>query len=107
MSGTRLRSQGLKLMWNSPSLGAKASLAGFQWIELASGEMATPASPMPPARLSTEIIRKGTAVVMVLRSWPQGWPVTWLMQSELTCARDQNGRETAPTARGRRLRDRE
>jgi hypothetical protein len=30
------------------------------------GLTATPASPIPPARESTEIIRNGTAVVMVL-----------------------------------------
>ncbi len=86
---------------NSPSFSAKASLDGFQWIELASGEVATPASPMPPARESTEIMRKGTAVVMVL-STPasQSWPVSWLMHPVFTWA----SKEPPEVAKPRRKR---
>src|SRR5947208_3443181 len=36
-------------------------------MEAASGEVAAPTSPIPPERESGAIIRKGTAVVIVLR----------------------------------------
>jgi hypothetical protein len=40
----------------------KASFEGFQKFALASGDSATPASPIAPDRESGVIIRKGTAV---------------------------------------------
>jgi len=46
----------------------KTSFAGFQWIEFASGEVATPVSPIAPALASGVILRKGTAVVITLVS---------------------------------------
>jgi hypothetical protein len=51
----------------------KASLAAFQWAELASGEVATPTSPMAECLLSGAKFKKGTAVVigLLLRSWPE------------------------------------
>jgi len=44
---------------------AKANLLGFQCVLNASGLVAHPASPIPLARASGEIKRKGTAVVIV------------------------------------------
>src|SRR5688572_27786529 len=41
----------------------KATLPIFQKPALASGDVATPRSPIPPARASGEIRRKGTAEV--------------------------------------------
>jgi len=41
--------------------------AGFQCNEFASGDVATPMSPIPPALESGEINKNGTAVVIVLR----------------------------------------
>jgi len=40
--------------------------AAFQYIEFASGLVATPKSPIPPALESGVIIKKGTAEVIVL-----------------------------------------
>ena len=44
----------------------KAIFDGFQWRLFPSGERATPASPKAPDLESGAIIKKGTAVVMVL-----------------------------------------
>jgi len=44
----------------------KVVFARFQKEELASGEVAIPKSPIPPARASGEIRRNGTAVVTTL-----------------------------------------
>jgi hypothetical protein len=44
-----------------------ANLAGFQCILKISGEVATPASPIPPARESGAIVRNGTTVCIALR----------------------------------------
>jgi len=41
-------------------------LQDYKKGELASGEVATPKSPIPPARASGEILKKGTAVVTTL-----------------------------------------
>ena len=49
------------------SCSRNAVFAVFQYAELASGEVATPTSPIPPARESGPIIRKGTAVVTVIK----------------------------------------
>src|SRR6185503_14762799 len=43
-----------------------ATLPMFQKPALASGEVATPISPIPPERASGEIRKKGTAVVTTL-----------------------------------------
>ena len=53
----------LKLI--STSLEAKAILAGFQCMLFASGDSATPTSPIAPDLESGATIKKGTAVVMV------------------------------------------
>ena len=45
-------------------LSMKANFDGFQCMLLASGEIATPASPMPPERESGVMLKKGTAVVI-------------------------------------------
>ena len=47
----------------------KASFAGFQCIEFASGVVATPTSPIAPALESGPINKKGTAVVIVFKSF--------------------------------------
>src|SRR3954468_16563832 len=47
-------------------LGAKGVLARFQKAEFASGVVAIPTSPIPPARASGEILKKGTDVVTTL-----------------------------------------
>ena len=39
-------------------------------MELASGEVATPTSPIPPALESGEMVKKGTEVVIVLMPRP-------------------------------------
>ncbi len=53
-------------------LSINASLAEFQYAEFASGEVATPASPIPAALESGVMDRNGTAVVITLLvlSWP-------------------------------------
>jgi hypothetical protein len=45
---------------------AKVVFARFQKAAFASAGVATPASPIPPARASGEILKKGTAVVTTL-----------------------------------------
>ena len=55
---------------------AKASLEAFQCIEFASGDVATPTSPIEPPRASGAIIKKGTAVVMVFN---------WRLPYSLSC----------------------
>ncbi len=47
-------------------LFAKGILERFQNMELASGRVAMPTSPIPPERASGEILKKGTAVVTTL-----------------------------------------
>jgi hypothetical protein len=81
MSSTSARSQGVYETANPICLSMKASLAGFQWMEFGSGDVATPLSPIPPARASGAIIRKGTAVVMVL-IWPRSESLNELAASE-------------------------
>ena len=73
MSLTRFLSQGV---YDKPipiSLSAKAYLAGFQCCELTSGEVATPASPIAPARESGAILKNGTPVVMVFAPVVEVW----------------------------------
>jgi hypothetical protein len=48
---------------NRRGIAAKGVLARFQKPALASALVAMPASPIPPARASGEILKKGTAVV--------------------------------------------
>ena len=50
----------------------KGVLDKFQKIEFASGRVAIPTSPMPPARASGEILKKGTAVVSAFSSFRHG-----------------------------------
>jgi hypothetical protein len=47
-------------------LAANGTLARFQKTEFASGEVASPRSPIPPDLASGEIRRNGTAVVTTL-----------------------------------------
>ena len=44
---------------------AKGALAMFQNGEFASGAVAMPASPIPPALASGDILKKGTAIVPI------------------------------------------
>jgi hypothetical protein len=48
----------------------KANLEGFQWNEFASGEIATPASPIAPDLASGVISKKGAAVFIVFIRFP-------------------------------------
>ena len=65
--GTSALSQGTYEIEKPKSSSMKLYLAGFVLIELASGEVAAPTSPIEPDLESGVIIRKGTAVVIVLR----------------------------------------
>ena len=64
ISSTTVDNQGVNDTDKPKSDSKKASLAGFQYTALASGEMATPTSPIPAERASGEIARKGTPVVI-------------------------------------------
>ena len=71
MSGTSSLSHGT-IETDIPTLSSvKLNFAGFQCIELASGEVATPTSPMAPDLESGEISKKGTAVVIVFKLPPR------------------------------------
>src|SRR5687767_1601028 len=60
----------LKFFW------AKGVFARFQIGAIASGDVATPKSPIPPARASGEIRKKGTAVVTTLIGCVWFWAFT-------------------------------
>jgi hypothetical protein len=68
----------------SPSI--KASFAGFQKFAFTSGDVATPASPMPPERESGVIKRNGTAVGICVELEPfvlvPPGPSVWQKASE-------------------------
>ena len=53
------------------SSSVKLIFEGFQCIELASADVATPTSPIAPDLESGEINRKGTAVVIVFKLPPK------------------------------------
>src|SRR5512133_1527531 len=67
MSGTSALNHGEYEIPKPPLPSINANLAGFQCMLKISGEVATPASPIPPARESGAIVRKGTTVCIALR----------------------------------------
>lgn len=64
MSGTRVLNHGAAEIAMPPSPSIKASLDAFQWMELASAEVAAPRSPIAADLESGEISRNGAAVVI-------------------------------------------
>ena len=66
ISGINARNHGVYEIATPNSSSIIEYFAGFQNIEFASGLVATPKSPIPPALESGVIIKKGTADVIVL-----------------------------------------
>jgi hypothetical protein len=66
----------------------KASFDGFQKFALASGDKATPASPIPPDRESGVINKNGTAVGIAVELVPFVFVVPPLL---IICANDKDG----------------
>ena len=88
ISGTNLLNQGVYEIEKPPSSSKKASLAEFQWIEWTSGDVAAPTSPIEPALESGDIVKKGTAEVIVFKFSPN--EVVWEKASILLKTRIKN-----------------
>src|SRR5512146_645490 len=68
-------------MLTPPFSWRKADFDTFQKVEFPSGLVATPTSPIPPARASGPIRKNGTAVVTTLIDWLCCAPTYWAVNN--------------------------